>query len=65
MRKLLKDQSGFAAFGVVLAVLFGAVGGAVVTVEQPKVYKVVKEDVLHKNDTNYEVPENPSPSKTR
>lgn len=65
MNKFLKDQSGVAALAVVLAVAIGAVGGAVVTVEEPKVFKVVNEDILHNDDPNYVVPANPSPKKNR
>ena len=62
LKRFMRDESGI-VFGVLAAVLFGAVAGAVITVEHPKVAKVIKQDILHSDDPNYEVPANPSPKK--
>lgn len=64
MKKFFKSQSG-EVISAIAAVLFGLAAGAVITVEEPKVFKVVNEDILHNDDPNYEVPANPSPSKNR
>lgn len=64
LKRFMNDESGV-VFGAIAAVLFGIAAGAVITVEEPKVFKVVNEDILHNDDPNYEVPANPSPSKNR
>lgn len=61
MRKFAKDQSG--AIGIIAALLIAASAGAVITADNPKVAKVINEDILHKDDPNYVVPANPSPKK--
>ena len=63
-KRFMKDESGV-VFGVIAAVLFGAATGAIITAEHPKVVKVINEDILHKDDPNYTVPANPSPTKNR
>jgi len=62
MRKLFKNEHG--AVGIVVALLIAAFGGAVITADNPKVADTINKKVLHKDDPNYVVPNNPSPKKT-
>lgn len=63
MKKFLKCQDG--VIGIVAALIIAASAGAIIAADNPKVVKVINNDILHKNDPNYEVPANPSPSKNR
>lgn len=63
-KRFMKDESGI-VFGVLAAVLFGAAAGAIVTADNPKVAKVINKDILKKDDPNYTVPANLSPTKNR
>lgn len=61
MRKFLKDDSG--VVGIIAALLIAAFSGAVITADNPKVADTINKKVLHKDDPNYVVPNNPSPKK--